>query len=139
MRFVIEVRIEDGDHPLPPPVTVGVIERSADLTPASGLGLFLQETKDLLRELQAVVVAGRIDSSDLLPTDDPLPHVTCYPPDVRLEQDSLIRRISMANTQGVDQGARGAVLRRIDEREGHDPRWVCGVDGVSPQARNPPA
>jgi hypothetical protein len=59
MRFVIEVRIEDGDHPLPPPVTVGVIERSADLTPASGLGLFLQETKDLLRELQAVVVAGQ--------------------------------------------------------------------------------
>jgi hypothetical protein len=59
MRFVIEVRIEDGDHSRPPPVTVGVIERSADLTPASGLGLFLQETKDLLRELQAVVVAGQ--------------------------------------------------------------------------------
>jgi hypothetical protein len=59
MRFVIEVRIEDGDHSRPPPVTVGVIERSAELTPASGLDLFLQETKNLLLELQAVVVAGQ--------------------------------------------------------------------------------
>ena len=41
----------------PPPVTIGVIERSADLTPASGLGLLLQETKELLRELQTNVVA----------------------------------------------------------------------------------
>ena len=38
-------------------MTVGVIERGANLTPASGLGLFLQETKDLLRELQTIVVA----------------------------------------------------------------------------------
>ena len=57
MRFIVEVRIEGGDHPLPPPVTVGVIERNADLTPATGPGLFLQETKYLLHELQAVVVA----------------------------------------------------------------------------------
>ena len=45
MRFVVEVRIEDGDHPLQLPVTVGVIERGADLRPATGFGLFLQETK----------------------------------------------------------------------------------------------
>ena len=49
MRFVVEVRIEDGDHPRPPPMTDGVIERNADLTPASGLGLLLHETKQLLR------------------------------------------------------------------------------------------
>lgn len=38
-------------------MTVGVIERSADLTPASGLGLLLHETKQLLRQLQTIVVA----------------------------------------------------------------------------------
>ena len=47
MRFIVEVRIEGGDHPLPPQVTVGVIERSADLKPATELGLFLREAKDL--------------------------------------------------------------------------------------------
>ena len=57
MRFVVEVRIENDDHARTPPVTVGVIERGVNLTPASGLGLLLQETKDLLRELQTVVVA----------------------------------------------------------------------------------
>ena len=31
MRFIVEVRIEDEDCPRTPPVTVGVIERSADL------------------------------------------------------------------------------------------------------------
>ena len=59
MCFVVEVRIEDGDHPRPPPVTVGVIERSADLTSASGLGLLLHETKQLLRKLQTIVVAAQ--------------------------------------------------------------------------------
>ena len=57
MRFVVEVRIENDDHARTPPVTVGVIERGANLTPASGLGLLLQESKDLLPELQTVVVA----------------------------------------------------------------------------------
>ena len=57
MRFVVEVRIED-DHPRPPPVSVGVIERSADLTPASGLGLLLHETKQLLRKLQRECAKG---------------------------------------------------------------------------------
>ena len=57
MRFVVEVRFENDDHARTPPVTVGVIERGVNLTPASGLGLLLQETKDLLRELQTVVVA----------------------------------------------------------------------------------
>ncbi|MEP6593344.1 MAG: hypothetical protein ABJC51_06615, partial [Acidobacteriota bacterium] len=57
MRFVVEVRIEDDDYARTSPVTVGVIDRGADLTPASGLGLLLQETKDLLRELQTIVVA----------------------------------------------------------------------------------
>lgn len=57
MRFIVEVRIEDEDCPRTPPVTVGVIERSADLTPASGLGLLLQETKDLSQKLQTVIVA----------------------------------------------------------------------------------
>ena len=51
MRFIVEVRIEDEDCPRTPPVTVGVIERSADLTPASGLGLLLQETKDLSQKI----------------------------------------------------------------------------------------
>ena len=60
MRFIVEVRIEDGDHPVPQPMTVGVIERSTDLTPDSGLGLLLQETKNLLQELQTVVAGGSV-------------------------------------------------------------------------------
>ena len=59
MRFIVEVRIEDEDCPRTPPVTVGVIERSADLTPASGLGLRLQEAKDLSQKLQTVIVAAQ--------------------------------------------------------------------------------
>jgi hypothetical protein len=52
MRFIVEVRIEGADRtkPSPSPVTVGVIERCADSNPASGLGLLLQETKDLMQE-----------------------------------------------------------------------------------------
>jgi hypothetical protein len=57
MRFIVEVRIEGADRTTPSPVTVGVIERCADSNPASGLGLLLQETKDLMQQLQTIVVA----------------------------------------------------------------------------------
>jgi hypothetical protein len=56
MRIVVEVRIEDAGRAGPERVTIGVIERDADSAPSSGLGLFLQETKDLLQKLQAIVV-----------------------------------------------------------------------------------
>jgi hypothetical protein len=50
MRFIVEVRIEGADSTTPSPVTVGVIERCAGSNPASGLGLLLQETKDLMQQ-----------------------------------------------------------------------------------------
>ena len=57
MRFIVEVRIEGADRPEMAPVPIGVIDRSADADPASGLGLLLQEAKDLTQRLQTVVVA----------------------------------------------------------------------------------
>lgn len=47
MRFIVEVRVEGADRSAPSPVTVGVTERSADSSPVAGLGLLLQEAKDL--------------------------------------------------------------------------------------------
>ena len=55
MRIVVDVRIEDANQPNPASGEIGVIERSDDGALSSGLGLLLQETKDLLRELQAVM------------------------------------------------------------------------------------
>jgi hypothetical protein len=60
MRFIVEVRIEGADRTTPSPVTVGVIERCTDSIPASGLGLLLQETKDLMQQLQTIVVAEQV-------------------------------------------------------------------------------
>ena len=60
MRIVVEVRIEDANQPNPAPVKIGVIERSDDGAPSSGLGLFLRETKDLLQQLQAVVAQEQV-------------------------------------------------------------------------------
>ena len=58
MRFIVEVRIEGADdRPEMAPMPIGVIDRSADADPASGLGLLLQEAKDLTQRLQTVVVA----------------------------------------------------------------------------------
>ena len=57
MRFIVEVRIEGADLNAPSPVTVGVIERSADTSPVAGLGLLLHEAKDLMQQLQTIVVA----------------------------------------------------------------------------------
>jgi hypothetical protein len=57
MRFIVEVRIEGADRAGMPPVPVGVIDRCARSDPAAGLGLLLQEAKDLTQRLQTVVVA----------------------------------------------------------------------------------
>ena len=57
MRFIVEVRIEGADRAEVPPVPVGVIDRCAHSDPAAGLGLLLQEAKDLTQRLQTVVVA----------------------------------------------------------------------------------
>ena len=57
MRLIVEVLIEGADRTTSSPVTVGVIARSADLNPASGLGLLLQETKDLMQQRPPIVVA----------------------------------------------------------------------------------
>lgn len=57
MRIIVEVRIEDATQPNPAPVTIGVIERSDAGAPSAGLGLLLGETKNLLQQLQAVIVA----------------------------------------------------------------------------------
>jgi len=57
MRFIVDVRIECADRLEMAPVPIGVIDRSTDTDPASGLGLLLQEAEDLTQRLQTVVVA----------------------------------------------------------------------------------
>jgi hypothetical protein len=42
-------------------ITLEVIERKADLAPASGLGLFIRETHELLQPLQTVVLNEQVD------------------------------------------------------------------------------
>ncbi|MGT2455327.1 ISKra4 family transposase [Cupriavidus basilensis] len=61
MRISIQACIEgEGTQPSKV-ITVGVIERKADFAPASGLGLFLRETHELLQQLQTVVLNEQVD------------------------------------------------------------------------------
>ena len=61
MRISVQAFIEsDGNEPTKP-LILGVIERAADADPASGLGLFLSETQELLRQLQSVVLTHQVD------------------------------------------------------------------------------
>ena len=56
MRISIQACIEgEGSQPSKV-ITVGVIEREDRFAPASGLGLFMRETRALLRKLQTVVL-----------------------------------------------------------------------------------
>lgn len=61
MRISIRAHIEtDGDRSIEP-VTVGVIERSGEGDPAAGLGLFLREGRELLKQIQAVGLDLQVD------------------------------------------------------------------------------
>lgn len=61
MRISIRAHIETDDDRSVEPVTVGVIERSGEGDPASGLGLFLREGRELLKQIQAVVLDRQVD------------------------------------------------------------------------------
>ncbi len=61
MRISIRAHIETDDSQSVEPIIVGVIERAGDGDPASGLGLFLRESRELLRQIQAVVLDRQVD------------------------------------------------------------------------------
>lgn len=56
MRITVTAQVEGADGKAARSVTVAVIERCANFAPSSGLGLFLGESHELLRKLQAVVL-----------------------------------------------------------------------------------
>jgi hypothetical protein len=56
----IWVRAND-DEDASTPVEVAVIERDCSADPASGLGLLLVETSELLRRLQSIVLEALVD------------------------------------------------------------------------------
>ena len=60
MRITIQAVVEDPGGRAPRTETIGTVERDADGTPASGLGLFLRETHVLLQQLQAIVLRGQV-------------------------------------------------------------------------------
>ena len=54
MRISVQACIEgEGERPSRI-ITIGVIERDDAFAPSSGLGLFMSETKALLKQLQTV-------------------------------------------------------------------------------------
>ena len=61
MRISVQACIEgEGERPSRI-ITVGVIERDDEFAPSSGLGLFMSETKALLKQLQTVFVDEQVD------------------------------------------------------------------------------
>ena len=61
MRIFVQACIEgEGERPSRI-ITVGVIERGDEFAPCSGLGLFMSETKALLKQLQTVFVDEQVD------------------------------------------------------------------------------
>ena len=60
MRITIWALVEGIDGEAPRAEMIGVVKRDADDAPASGLGLYLRETRALLRQLQAVVVREQV-------------------------------------------------------------------------------
>ena len=61
MRIFFQACIEgEGERPSRI-ITVGVIERGDEFAPCSGLGLFMSETKALLKQLQTVFVDEQVD------------------------------------------------------------------------------
>ena len=60
MRITIQAVVEGPDGKPLRTEMVGTVERNADGSPASGLGLFLRETHALLRQLQALVLRAQV-------------------------------------------------------------------------------
>ena len=61
MRISIQACI-DGQGASPPRViTIGCVERDAGVDPASGMGLFVREAHELLRQMQAIVLREQAD------------------------------------------------------------------------------
>ncbi|MGH8338138.1 MAG: hypothetical protein ACRETL_15240 [Gammaproteobacteria bacterium] len=61
MRVAIQACVElEGAQP-PKVVSLGVIERPDDFSPASGLGLFVREAHALLKELQKLVLDEQVE------------------------------------------------------------------------------
>jgi hypothetical protein len=56
MRIAIQAVISDADGQEPRTEDIGVLEYDAEEVPASGLGLFIGEAHQLLRQLQTVVL-----------------------------------------------------------------------------------
>lgn len=61
MRISIQACIEGAGKQPTKVIKVAVIERNADVAPASGLGLFIRESQEILRQLQTVVLTEQVD------------------------------------------------------------------------------
>ncbi|AAP85850.1 ISKra4 family transposase (plasmid) [Cupriavidus necator H16] len=61
MRISIQACIERAGEQPSKVIEVAVIERNADVAPASGLGLFIRESQEILRQLQTVVLTEQVD------------------------------------------------------------------------------
>ena len=61
MRISIEARVEGEDSSSAKVVTLGRVERDAGTDPSSGLGLFLHESHELLRQLQDLVITEQAE------------------------------------------------------------------------------
>jgi hypothetical protein len=61
MRISIQACIERAGEQPSKVIEVAVIERNADVAPASGLGLFIRESQEILRQLQTVVLTEKVD------------------------------------------------------------------------------
>ncbi|WP_156901811.1 hypothetical protein [Azohydromonas australica] len=60
MRIAIQAVISDVDGQEPRTKDIGVLEYDAEALPASGLGLFIGEAHQLLRQLQTVVLREQV-------------------------------------------------------------------------------
>lgn len=61
MRISIQACIERAGEQPSKVIEVAVIERNADVASASGLGLFIRESQEILRQLQTVVLTEQVD------------------------------------------------------------------------------
>jgi hypothetical protein len=61
MRISVQACIEAEDSSPAKVITIGCVARDAGVDPASGMGLFVSEAHELLRQMQAIVLREQAD------------------------------------------------------------------------------
>jgi hypothetical protein len=61
MRISIQACLESEGSSSPKVITIGCVERNPGVDPASGMGLFVREAHELLRQLHAIVLREQAD------------------------------------------------------------------------------